>query len=73
MNDTKKVRVRLTVEYEVEVPADWDKEMVEFHRNESSWCANNLISELDEIFDHEDGSSCMCHAAHFEYIGEVSQ
>ncbi len=63
----KRVKVRMTVEYEIEVPASWDKHMIEFHRNEGSWCSSNAISELERAFDSGDG--CMCNAAEFEYIG----
>lgn len=67
----RRVRVRMTVEYEVEVPASWDAEAIEFHRNDGSWCANNAISELDAIFGAED-AECMCGAARFAYVGEAA-
>lgn len=53
----KKVRVRLTIEYEVEVPADWDAHMIEFQRNEGSWCADNLIRELETLAE---ARGCLC-------------
>lgn len=56
----KTARVRMVVEYEVEVPADWDAEMIEFHRNEGSWCAGNARAELAQIDD-----GCLCGRAHF--------
>ena len=31
---TRKVLVRAVVEYEVEVPESWNKENIEFHRND---------------------------------------
>lgn len=64
----KKVKVRMIVEYEVEVPAHWDKGTIEFQRNEGSWCASNAIQELDKLFG-EDAGPCMCPAAKFEYLG----
>lgn len=63
----KKVKVRMTIEYEVEVPADWSKEMVEFHRNESSWCAGNAIAELESLGD---GNECLCGVATFECLDD---
>jgi len=60
----KKVKIRMIVEYEASVPASWDKNQIEFHRNDGTWCANNAIEE----FDRED-VSCMCGNAEFEYIG----
>lgn len=63
----KKVRVRLTIEYEVEVPSFWDKENIEFHRNGSSWCASNLLEELEKI---EKEQGCLCPVAEFEYLSD---
>jgi hypothetical protein len=68
----KKVKVRMIVEYEIEVPNHWDKEDIEFHRNDGSWCADNAIDELQEKFNNPD-SSCMCLHSKFEYLGENSE
>lgn len=65
----KKVRVRMTVEYEVEVPASWNAGDVEFHRNESSWCADNAMGELEKLAGRE---GCLCGVTHFEFVGTTS-
>ena len=67
----KKVKVRMTVEYEIEVPASWDQEQIEFHRNEGSWCSNNALAELEALFGDE-GGQCMCDSTRFEYLGHES-
>ena len=67
----KKVKIRMTVEYFVEVPNHWTAHDIEFHRNESSWCAGNVIPELEELDDKEKG--CLCRYTRFEYIGEESE
>lgn len=67
----RKVRVKMTAEYEIEVPAHWDKEMIEFQRNDSSWCVSNAINELEELFGRDDGP-CMCDIARFEFVGETN-
>lgn len=64
----KKVKVRLTVDYEVAVPARWDAAAIEFQRNAGSWCANNALQELAQLFGQE-GGPCMCNAAMFTYLG----
>lgn len=64
----KKVRIRMVIEYEIEVPNDWDKAQIEFQRNEGSWCANNALGELRRAFDAE-GVPCLCGVAEFEYLG----
>ena len=66
----KKVRVCLTIEYEVDVPSSWKKENVEFHRNDGAWCSDNLISELEGIIEK---TGCLCSVAHFEYLEDTSE
>jgi hypothetical protein len=63
----RKVTVRMTIEYDVSVPARWGKEDIEFHRNDSSWCASNAMGELEKI--DEDG--CLCDKTDFVYVGEA--
>lgn len=53
----RRVTVRTIIEHVIEVPAHWDAEMVEFHRNESSWCADNFIGELQELAQSQ---GCIC-------------
>lgn len=62
----RKVRVRMTIEYEIEVPASWGKEAIEFHRNDSSFCAGNAIEELELLND-----GCLCGLAKFEVVGSA--
>lgn len=61
----KVVKVRYTYELEIEVPAHWDKDMIEFARNESSWCADNSI---DELRDSIKSDACICGRFHCNYI-----
>jgi hypothetical protein len=65
----KRVRVRMSIDYERYVPATWDKDMVEFHMNESSWCKSNAIEEI-ESFNKRLG--CLCHIAEFEHLSDES-
>lgn len=62
---TKTVTIRMIIEYPIEVPNAWDKDRIEFHRNESSWCVNNAIDELQEL-DKENG--CFCGVTKFELV-----
>ncbi len=54
----KRVKVRLTIEYDRVVPAFWDKDMIEFQMNESSWCLDNCLHEIDKMLKAE--QSCLC-------------
>jgi hypothetical protein len=69
----KKVRLRATVEYEVEVPHGWDKDAVEFRYNESTWCADNLVDELQAYVDEmrKGDRRCLCSSTEVEYLGTV--
>ena len=62
------VVVRMTVEYEIEVPESFDKDLIEFGRNEGTWCASNAMKELDKLIE-DDG--CLCNFARFEYVREA--
>lgn len=66
----KRVKVRMTVYYNVEVPAHWDADMIEFHRNDSSWCASNALEELEALGDK---LGCICSNTTFKYIATVSE
>lgn len=67
---TRKVRVRAVIEYEIDVPSHWGESDINFHRNEGSWCASNMLRELKAIDEVEDGPGCLCPLVEFKYIGE---
>ena len=69
----KKVKLRMTVEYDVDVPAYWDKKQIESHRNDGSWCANNALVELEELFCTDGDGPCLCSVAEFEYLGDEGE
>ncbi len=63
----RKVKIRVIIEYEVSEPYSWDKNMIEFHRNKGSWCADNIFDELKEYVG-EDG--CICGITSIQCIDE---
>lgn len=76
---TKSVVMRVTVEYVASVPRSWGKEDIEFHRNESSSCANNQIRELSRAADMmaanaRPGGSCGCFCSNLssEYLRDAT-
>lgn len=66
----RKVRIRMTVEYDINVPAHWDKGRIEFHRNDGTWCADNALDELAAEASRE---GCLCPHTRFEYVREVCE
>jgi hypothetical protein len=69
------VVVEMTIKYVIDVPEAWDESNIEFHRNESSWCANNARQELLELFDYVDkaGGSCLCDRVQYKYVREATE
>lgn len=77
---TKKVRVRASVEYVIEV-ADWweTKEEVEFFLNDCTRCHDHMIEEIQDLVvreGHEEEDSetrhfCLCPVSKYEYLGDV--
>lgn len=61
----KRVKVRCIIEYEVSVPSFWDDEGVRFHRNDASWCADNLLHELSDVAE---AGGCLCELTRFEVL-----
>ena len=66
----KKVKIKYIFEIDVDVPHFWTKENIEFHRNESSWCAENALEEIS-IAANSEGYSCCCHIFEAEYLKDI--
>lgn len=64
------VVVRFTVEMVREVPEDWNRDSLEFHLNESSWCASNLIGDMEKI---DTDAHCLCSNVTGEYLREATE
>ena len=56
----KLVVLSMTIEYCVDVPAFWDKRMIEFQRNEGSFCMGNDIEQLSEEDNIDDYNCFTC-------------
>lgn len=63
----RKVKLRLTVEYLVDVPAYQDKDDIESFYNESTHCASNVLQDLQKL-DTERG--CLCSVSKFDYLSD---
>lgn len=67
---TRKALVRAIIEYEVDVapmgdPDDKAAEHFEFHRNEGSWCADNMLRELSDLCGE---NGCLCGRVKFAFV-----
>lgn len=68
------VVMRFTVDLVRRVPEHWTPEQINFHANESSWCADNAIREMAESVDRrkEKGLGCFCPTAQGAYVREAT-
>ena len=62
----KSIRLRVTIEYDTQVPEFWDKEAIEWFYNESTHCANNELGRIADQYNYAD--DCLCQKAKFEYL-----
>jgi len=53
------VFIKVTIEYAIAVPDYWTRSDINFHRNESSWCASNIIRELEHANAESGTASCI--------------
>lgn len=63
------VVLRYTVTVVQSVPSNWTPHDIEFHRNESSWCADNLVGDLE---GRNREGRCLCNQVSAEFIREAS-
>lgn len=54
----RKVRLSVTFVVDADVPAFWEVDDIEFHRNESSWCQSNILEDISAQFPDDD--ECLC-------------
>lgn len=58
----KEKRIRITIDLPMKFPEDWNDRSIEFYLNESSWCSDNFIDELEQ-YSEEHGCICsICKA-----------
>ena len=63
---SRTVVLQAVITYVDTVPENWTAEDIFNHRNLGSWCANNLIDDLDRI------QGCLCGSVEITYIKEAS-
>ena len=67
---SRTVNLDVTIHMVMDVPEDWDEGQINFHYNDGSWCASNLLSYLN----HRDGNvGCLCDITDIKYVGEATE
>ena len=65
--------VEATIKCVVSIPRDWDQQMIQFHFNEGSWCADNMMRWMGDWEQAKgDEGLCSCAAVAVEYIREAT-
>lgn len=54
----KTINIQWTINLPMQFPDAWDNRLIEFHLNESSWCCDNIIKDLEK-YSEEHG--CICN------------
>jgi hypothetical protein len=65
----KPVKVRLTLDLVLTTVRGWTKEQSERRWNEGSWCADNIISDIER---HCADGHCLCNRAHIDILGDAT-
>jgi hypothetical protein len=63
------VMVEIKATMIMDVPEDWEESMVEFHMNESSSCADNLLRKLS---DQAERVGCSCSFVEGRFLREAT-
>ena len=67
---SRTVNVDFTIHVVMDVPEFWDEAQINYHYNDGSWCASNLLNRL-AIREHSD--RCLCNIANAKYVGEATE
>lgn len=70
---SRSVVVELTIRAVITAPRDWERSMVDFHLNDSSWCADNILRDLGRWADSRgEHDGCACGAFEGRFLREAS-
>lgn len=58
---TKEVLMEYSIRIPIRVPYHWGEDQMNFHKNGSSWCANNAIREIWQLIKKlKKEGDCLC-------------
>lgn len=53
----QKKTIRITIDLPMDFPSEWDNKMIEFYLNESGYCCNGIVDELENYIEE---NHCIC-------------
>ena len=67
--------------WQLDVPHSWDADMIEFHKNEGSWCASNILDQREVVWENDNAwtvlgeahraEGCLCNVLVFRFVRVV--
>lgn len=70
---SRTVVIRIELEVVVDVPDDWDSERIDFRYDGSSYCIDNLLTDLGTWADRDEKRcGCSCGVAGAFYVREAT-
>lgn len=67
---TKTIVQDFTIRLVRRVPEDWDEHMADFHANDSSWCASNIVQDIQSI---DTDARCLCDRTTGKFVREATK
>ncbi|WP_143322725.1 hypothetical protein [Clostridium sp. HBUAS56010] len=68
---SKTVVVDFTVRTVLSVPESWDENQINYHYNDGTWCADNLLNELDNRNNMT--QRCLCDITSAKFVKEADE
>lgn len=65
------VNVDFTIHMVMEVPEYWTEDNINHYFHDSSWCASNILDELQRR--EEETGRCICLITDAKYVGEATK
>lgn len=66
----RSIVMKMEMNIVMEVPENWEVSTCEFNKNDGTWCASNIIQDLQKI-DKDLG--WLCGMVNFKYLREAMQ
>jgi len=67
---SRTVIVDFTIRMVTHEPENWDKEQIEFHYNEGSWCSDNFLDDLER---RSKKMGCSCDITDAKFVREATE
>lgn len=68
---TKTCVVNFTIQMVVPVPECWEKGIIEFHYNDGSWCADNLLTAIKNR--EANTGRCLCDITTASFVRDATE